>query len=417
MNNNIKRRIKVYATLPVLNEFINISQIIDDLLTQEDVDLHLVVCVNQPDEWWTNEKRVSICSDNQKTIDYILSLDDKRITIIDKSTRGKGWIGKRHGVGWARKVAMDLASELADDEDIIITADADTMYNPAYVKSVVDAFDQYPDSIAFSAPYYHPLTGDEITDKCMLRYEIYMRNYALNMLLIKNPYAFSAIGSGMACRAKTYRKVRGITPKMSGEDFYFIQKLRKAGEIIVNCDEIIFPGSRFSDRVYFGTGPAMIKGRAGDWSSYPIYKQDQFLEIKATFDRFGELFRENISTPMDTFLLNVMACNNNNINEIWNPLRENSLNEKSFIKAAIQKVDGLKILQYLKSTEKDFIEKNEFRLVQFLLQNFNPGVEITDALHRILNKGFMLSEVKDLNLVRDYMFVNERKLQKIYGSV
>lgn len=417
MDNNIKRRIKVYAALPVLNEFNNIFKIIDDLLSQEDVNMHLVVCVNQPDEWWNLDKRISICLENQKTIEYIASIGDKRITCIDKSSKGKGWIGKKHGVGFARKVAMDMASELADEEDLIITADADTLYNPGYVKAVLNAFNKYPDSIGFSAPYYHLLTGDEITDKCMLRYEIYMRNYALNMLLIENPYAFSAIGSGMACRVKIYRKVRGITPKMSGEDFYFIQKLRKAGKIIVDCDEMIFPGSRFSDRVYFGTGPAMIKGRAGDWSSYPIYKQDQFLEIKASFDRFGELFKQDVTTPLDTFLLNDIGSNGDDVSKIWNPLRDNCQNEKSFIKAAIQKVDGLKILQYLKSSEMNCKESNEFRLKEFLCRNFNPGEEIIDVLERLLEVGFMRSEVKDLNLIRDFMFVNERKLQKLSGSV
>jgi glycosyltransferase involved in cell wall biosynthesis len=409
---NIERRIKVYAALPVLNESENIFQVVDNLLTQEEVDVQLVICVNQPDEWWSNENKTSVCLDNQKTLEYLKSLNDDRISIIDKSSKGNGWIGKRHGVGWARKVAMDKACELANDEDIILSVDADTYYVADYVKAVVNSFNQNNLAVGFSAPYYHPLVGDKMTDICMLRYEIYMRNYALNMLLIRNPYAFSAIGSGMACTAKIYKKVRGLTPKMSGEDFYFIQKLRKSGNIIIDCDEVIYPGNRFSNRVYFGTGPAMIKGSTGDWSSYPVYVQDQFLDVKATFDSFEELFSEDISTPMDSFLLSAFTIENNNIRELWKPLRENCNNMASFVKAAMQKVDGLKVLQFLKATHQDFPGSDEKRLQEFILRNFNPAEEIINALNNIELKGFMNSEVNDLNLVRDFMFVTERKLQK-----
>lgn len=411
MINNRGHRVKVYAAMPVLNEAENIPSVLRSLLDQEGVDTEVIVCVNQPDEWHEIPLKSGIIENNQLTIDYLKSLNDSRITVIDKSSKGNGWIGRKHGVGWARKVAMDVANDKANPEDIIISADADTYYTPDYFNAVVNALEQFPDAAGLSVPYYHQLTGNEIADRCILRYEIYMRNYALNMLLIRNPYCFSAIGSGMACTAATYRKVCGLTPKMSGEDFYFVQKLRKSGNIIIDCEEVIYPASRFSDRVYFGTGPAMIKGRTGNWDSYPIYHQDLFLDIKTTFDLFPEIYRRDIPTPMDDFLSDTFQ---EPVDRIWAPLRTNSRDADQFSKAASQKIDGLRILQFLKESDQKFNESSESRLYGFINSNLQPGDEINSALDDLLLKGFENVDVTTLNLLRDFMFVNERRLQKIH---
>lgn len=399
---------KVYAALPVLNEPEHIKRVIDELIDQEGVKTGIVICVNQPSEWWGMTDKQEVCMNNLETLEYISSLHNPRITCIDKSSPGNGWIGRKHGVGWARKTAMDIANEMADDEDIILSVDADTYYPPRYFKSVIDSFDRNPQAVGFSSPYYHLLTGDETADRCILRYEIYMRNYSLNMLLIRNPYCFSAIGSGMACKARIYRKVRGLTPKMSGEDFYFIQKLRKLGPIIIDNEETIYPASRFSNRVYFGTGPAMIKGRTGDWSSYPIYDQSLFLLVKTTYDLFDQLYTKDIPTPMDACLMEEGATAS-----IWEPLRQNCTNTVQFGKAASQKIDALRILQFLKISDKDHTDSAEGKLARFMIENFYPKKRIYELLEKL---NFKEDTVATLNLVRDFMFVMERQLQQKYQT-
>ncbi len=120
---------------------------------------------------------------------------------------------QRHGVGWARKTAMDFACTMAGNTDIILTLDADTHYPSNYFDSVINALESYPDATGLQAPYYHNLTGNEQADRAILRYEIYMRSYAINLMAIRNPYCFSAIGSGMACSVEVYKRVGGLTPK------------------------------------------------------------------------------------------------------------------------------------------------------------------------------------------------------------
>ena len=154
-------------------------------------------------------------------------------------------------------------------------------------------FDYTPDAVALSNPYYHKLTGAEAEDRAILRYEIYMRNYAINMLLINSPYAFTAMGSAIALPVSSYKAIGGLTPKLSGEDFYFLQKLRKYGNINIHNKEKVYPAARFSDRVFFGTGPAMIKGNDGDWESYPIYHIQLFKNIERTYESFEILFKND----------------------------------------------------------------------------------------------------------------------------
>ncbi|MCK5839711.1 MAG: glycosyltransferase, partial [Bacteroidales bacterium] len=245
---------KIYIALPVLDEYEYIRNFIQCLSNQTYTDFKLVVCVNQPDDWWEDPDKTDICIGNQKTIQYLSGITAFAVEIIDRSSKGNGWTGKQYGVGWARKTIMDEINLEAFNNDIIVSLDADTEFNPGYLKSIVETFTHNIDSTALAIPYYHKLTNDEHADRAILRYEIYMRYYAVNMLRIDNSYAFTAIGSAMAIPVKAYRAVGGITPHYSGEDFYFLQKLKKYGSILNWNDEWVYPAARFSDRVFFGTG-------------------------------------------------------------------------------------------------------------------------------------------------------------------
>ncbi len=220
--------------------------------------------------------------------------------------------------------------------------------------------------MALSVPYYHELTGDEEKDRAILRYEIYMRYYAINLRRIGSTYSFTAIGSAMALPVKSYRAIGGMTPHKSGEDFYFLQKLRKFGPVLTWNKEKVYPEARYSDRVFFGTGPAMIKGREGDWSSYPIYPFELFDEIRETYDLLPDLFLKDVFTPMDDFIEEKFANQN-----IWQPLRENFKTREQFVKACHHKIDGLRILQFLKWRNSNSVHSDEENLARWF-EKFHP---------------------------------------------
>jgi hypothetical protein len=357
----------IYLALPVMDEQDYLPAFIECLRRQTISAFELVACVNQPDAWWDDEDKRPLCLRNNQSLEYLQDIRDLAVAVIDRTTQGQGWHGKDFGVGWARRVVMDAIDRKAQPYYIIVSIDADTVFNDGYLQSILGTFSAEPGATALAVPYYHRLTGDAVTDRCVLRYEIYMRHYALNMWRIANPYRYTAIGSAMALPVRAYRAVRGITPHKSGEDFYFMQKLCKHGRIIHWNKERVYPAARFSDRVFFGTGPAMIKGRLGDWSSYPIYSYDLFDDVKETFDAFPTLFEGDVATPMDDFLKNIFGTKN-----IWQPLRENYRTREKFVRACTAKVDGLRIVQYMKTTQKkipyDDAENMKVFLKTFYLQ-------------------------------------------------
>ena len=359
---------RIYIALPILNEFENLPSLFECLKNQSHKEFELVVCVNQYDSWWENKDKYTHCLDNQESIQYLNARNDFEITLIDRSSKGKGWPEKRGGVGWARKTAMDYINHIADRNDYIVSIDADTYYPTEYLQSIINTFHNNAEITGISLPYYHRLTGGE-TDALILRYEIYMRNYLLNMLRIENPYAFTALGSAMAATIWAYRKIGGITPVKSGEDFYFLQKLVKTGKLGIWTDTIAYPSPRFSDRVLFGTGPALIKGNNGDWNSYPLYESELFELVNNTYEKFSELFENDIPTPMDEFLTKQF-----NSHDIWTTLRANYKDRENFIKACKTKVDGLRILQFLKQkTSNNLVSpgKNDQEFKSILLKLFS----------------------------------------------
>lgn len=360
----------LHIALPAMNEADFLPATMKCLVQQTTRDMIIWVCVNQPDCWWGIPEKLHICNNNQQTINYLEGLSIPGLRIMDCSSPGKGWKGKNTGVGQARKYIMDAINTEANPYDIIVSLDADTVFGQHYLESIKQVFFDNPNSIGLSNPYYHNLSGTDNLDRAMLRYEIYMRHYAINMWAIGSPYSYTALGSAIALPVSSYRKIGGMTPKKSGEDFYLLQKLRKTGYLINYNPQCVYPGTRFSDRVFFGTGPAMIKGSQGDWGSYPIYDLRFFQDVKTTYDLFPSLYLNSISTPMSGFLTEQFGCD-----DIFDALRVNSRTQSQFVKACHHRIDGLRVLQYLKSSQDAIEYKDEENLRTFFEHFFNSQTE------------------------------------------
>lgn len=391
--------------MPAMDELECLPTFIRCLREQSFKGFHLVVNVNQPEEWWRVSNKREICENNLLSLEFLRLQTDISSEVIDCSSPGNGMQGNKTGVGWARKTAMDRISEQADDMDIMVSLDADTTFGTDYFESVIDVFNKNPMLVTVSIPYYHHLTGDEEKDRAILHYEIYMRYYALNLWRIGSHYSFTAIGSAIALPVSAYRAVGGITPHKSGEDFYFLLKLRKFGEVGTWIPEKVYPAARYSNRVGFGTGPAMIKGRAGEWSSYPIYPFHFFDEIKRTTELFPLLFEKEISTPMDDFIFDKYGSVS-----IWKPLRDNVKTPDNFIRACHHKIDALRILQYLKWRNAGSNDSDEHHLIVFI-KRFYPAL-IENMPFDFRRFSFRDSQVSDLNYIRDLLAELEEDCQK-----
>ncbi|OIP01399.1 MAG: hypothetical protein AUJ98_04430 [Bacteroidetes bacterium CG2_30_33_31] len=381
-----------------MNENENISKLLQCIRKQEYKNFKVWICVNQPESFWQNPDKVFICKNNSDTLKTLASIEDFSIEIIDKTSKSNGWQGKNSGVGIARKTIMDKIIAEALDEEIIISLDGDTSFSKKYFQSIAENFYMNADTLAISIPYFHNLTGDEMVDRAILHYEIYMRYYSLNMNRIGSPYNFTALGSAISCRISVYRQIGGLTPKNSGEDFYFLQKIVKYKPLSLWNSEKVFPAARFSDRVFFGTGPAMIKGANGDWKSYPIYRHEIFNEIENFFNQLPDLYKSDFQNIADELFGTQWAKN----------IRNNTSTLEAFIRSCHQKFDGLRTLQYLKMKQERSSTSDEENFSNFiskfysnkfpeeLIVNLNFANSPIDKLENIRK---ILVEIEDLILM------------------
>lgn len=380
---------KLHIAIPLMDEDKNLSSLLHCIRNQTYKNFMVWIVVNQPEDYWLLPEKKSICIHNATTINRLNQVEDFDIKVMDYASKDRGWKGKNIGVGMARKTVMDAINCIATPKDIIICLDGDTSFGANYFQSIADNFAENPGVPAISIPYYHPLTGVQIIDRAMLHYEIYMRYYRLNLSRIGSLYNFTALGSAMACTVETYRKVGGMTPKKSGEDFYFLQKVSKYKPLKLWNEEKVFPGSRFSDRVFFGTGPALIKGASGNWDSYPIYKMHFFHQIAQFFNQFNDLYTTDIPNIGDGIF-----------GQGWtNNLRKNSTTTAVFVRACQHKFDGLRTLQFLKQQNEAYPSKDEDNFIEFI----NTYYDDLFTHELVQNFSFINSAVETLNEIRNIL--------------
>jgi len=384
---------KLHIAIPALDELDFLPQTLAAMARQKtEFPTKVYVCVNQPDAWWNDEKKIEICKNNQKLLRYLQEFTDFHIHIIDKTSVNNGWMDNSYGVGWARKTLFEEIFKTANDDDVIISLDADTLFNESYFQSVGENFVHNKIEV-LALPYYHKLTEDESANRAILRYEIFLRNYFINMHRIGSPYTFTAIGSAIALKVKALQKIRNITPLSSGEDFYLLQKLRKMTPISNYNSEMVYPATRFSTRVDFGTGPAMIKGSRGNWDSYPIYHYSLFDKIKETYNIIPELFIEDKETEFINFLKVQYKTD-----DLWSPLRKNFKTLSQFTRAFHEKADGLRILQFLKT------KHNELRI--------SDAIALMENLDVFEQKEESKRHNAELGELRDVLFAIEMQCRK-----
>lgn len=400
---------RLYVAIPAMDELQELPLTLQDLAAQQvRLPFEVHICVNQPEAYWQDDVHRMVCVHNQELLDFLNSFSALPLRILDYSSPGKGWKGKNFGVGWARKVLFDNILKEASPDDIMVSLDADTRVKPGYLQSIADNFAQHPEIPAIAVPYYHSLTGDEARDRAVLRYEFYMRNYAINLLRIGSPYGFTAIGSAMAMRARALRKIGGITPLKSGEDFYLMQKMRKMAVVGLYNDECVYPAARYSTRVAFGTGPAMMKGSQGDWDSYPIFAQSCFASIAESYERLPQLYQQDLHTEFLDFLQEMSQS----ATSLWQPIRNNVKDLPHFVQAFHEKADGLRILQFVRRQHKTSPIEDENGLFH------NVSSWISSEIPNWWNPEKPLNEfsIKQLDYIRNLLFDYENELRKKIGK-
>lgn len=211
---------------------------------------------------------------------YTFNDSHVKILLVERYQYGNR-IPKKQGVGLARKIAADIAVYLIQRGAVknpqIYSTDADaTLPDNYFADSLLKR-----GSCAGVFNFSHKASGNQDIDAATSLYEQRLHYYVDGLAFAGSKYAFHTIGSCLTFTMQAYCQVRGFPKKSAGEDFYLLNKLAKLAE--VQClAPVIHLRSRLSDRVPFGTGPAVsqIIDLQHNNASYPIYHPETFVRLK-----------------------------------------------------------------------------------------------------------------------------------------
>ncbi|RLA49001.1 MAG: hypothetical protein DRR04_03485 [Gammaproteobacteria bacterium] len=184
-----------------------------------------------------------------------------------------GTIPAAQGVGLARKTGCDIAlkwmAEGAISGEWIHSTDADALPPQDYFQQLERCNQQ---AVAAVYPFRHVRGDEQNRTEATALYELRLHHYVLGLEYAGSPYAYHTLGSCLAVKASAYAQVRGFPKRAGGEDFYLLNKLAKLGPVAKLTGNCIELQSRQSQRVPFGTGPAVEKiTRAKHPTELPLF--------------------------------------------------------------------------------------------------------------------------------------------------
>ena len=300
------------------------------------------------------------------------------------------------GVGWARKLGMDEAvRQISNNEStdgIIVSLDADSTVSPNYLQAIEKAFDQNPVFNLFLLNFEHPI-GPEVPDNSIregiIRYELHMRYFRNGMQWSGYPHAIHTVGSSFALKASAYVRQGGMNRRKAGEDFYFLHKLILLDHYGNINEATVYPASRLSDRVPFGTGAALKKWMGGSEELYTTYALEAFRNLKPLFDCASDFYSMGITELENHFKILSPAllsfCENSQMTDQLLELKGNCSNKNVFLKRFFHQFNAFWILKYLNFAHESSIARCELKSESLkLLHNIGIETDQDSSLESIL---------------------------------
>ena len=264
---------------------------------------------------------------------------------------------KKHaGVGLARKIGMDLAIDHFylnnNRRGVILSLDADCEVSDNFFTSIYEEFKRNDKLNATIQNFHHRVEGDNKEIESAIRqYEMYLRYFSKMLKYTGFPYYYHTIGSAFAVSADAYVRVGGMGRQQGGEDFYFLQKVFQLGHIRELHQTYVYPMARFSDRVPFGTGPALEKILDEPDRKIKVYSKASFYHLSSLFNIKDRLFKKNEDEMVD-LLTQLHPALQNFLKEVnfidsLNDCNNNSSNLNSYTKRFFHHFNTFKIIKYL----------------------------------------------------------------------
>lgn len=335
-----------------------------------------------------------IAENNKKTFELLSNYNGKlNINFVDAFSKQRSLPQKLAGVGFARKIGLDLALTKFDYEShnkkILIWLDADSEVESNYLEVITERFNKENLSSAV-IEYEHKIIDNQPEAKAIICYETFLRYFRLALIYAKFHFDYHAIGSTIVCDVESYTKASGMNSKQAGEDFYFLEKLAKQNKVTTITETLVYPSPRKSWRVPFGTGQRITRYLQQDEDEYFVYNPKSFELLKEWLEFFYSDFTietssilkqaKEISIHLHSFLIA------QGFEKSWNKILRNSDSSKEIRKQKIFWFDAFRTL----------------KLIHYLRDNIFPNINTYDAL-KILLKNFQMPNDYDFEKAKtDY---------------
>ena len=300
-----------YQHVLVIPAFMESAQFIRRFIASKLANQHclLIVVVNQPDSDFgcqhqqaqidlvkhiTQQGKSLWQQDNISLIELgYSSCNNSAILVVDRYSKP---IPAEQGVGLARKIGADLAVQLFIAGNVhsswIHSSDADAYLPDNYFTAHAIDNTRLESAVATCCNFYH-YSDVQAIHQANKRYETALRYYVAGLQYAQSPYAYFTIGSILSFDIKAYCQARGFPKRSAGEDFYLLNKLAKLGKVTYLPDVTIKLDARPSQRVPFGTGPAVqnIMQLTEQGQDYLYYHPEIFQELKNCLQAFSQLWQ------------------------------------------------------------------------------------------------------------------------------
>ena len=216
---------------------------------------------------------------------------------------------------------------------------------------------------------FQHISDDKLLFNANYQYELALRYFVAGLLWAGSGYAFFTIGSVLAFSASAYAQVRGFPKRSAGEDFYLLNKIAKLGKVQFVKSCVVQLDARTSDRVPFGTGPAVEKiiqlSEGGQQFEY--YHPEIFVHLKQVLVHFNCLYQYRNSMKNWQILLPIES--------------QQALMALGF-SGFIAKHNKCSMMQFNKQINIWFDGFKTLKFVHYLRDNFYPNLPIQQAIEQ-----------------------------------
>ena len=272
---------------------------------------------------------------------------------------------KHAGVGLARKIGMDLSVEhfarQNNSRGIIVSLDADCTVSPNFITDIYSAYRENENLNGTIHNFRHRVeNNDPEIESAIRQYEAYIRYYRDSLRDSGFPYYYHTIGSAFAVSADAYVRVGGMGRQQAGEDFYFLQKVFALENVMELNDVFVYPMARFSDRVPFGTGPALQKIIDEPDGEMRVYSRNSFVALKQFFTMKDDFFKQEksiIQQQLQTLHPSLVTfLNDIDFLELIEDCNKNSATPQAFKKRFFHHFNGFRVIKYLNFAHPDYFQ-------------------------------------------------------------